>query len=123
MAQFLFWIVAFVSSSINALGEDCRIPRPFEVNNEQELSGRLYDIIGGGLGGVQLTLISDKKVVRYVRTDSSGRFDFGKLPNSKYQLRFRETDTTLCAPEVRCDKSSCTVDAPMKRSITKSDGR
>jgi hypothetical protein len=94
--------------------DNCTVSPPFQIAHPQKLSGELRDLMGGPVGGTQLYLVSDKKILRYVNTDQEGKYDFGDVPEGMYYLRMK--DRSLCAPEVSCDATGCRVDGRVKRN-------
>jgi len=101
---------------------DCTVSKEFRLKHAQVLAGSLQDPNGGSLPGVGLELVSGRTVIRDLRTNSKGAYDFGEVPSGKYRLRIHYGDDTFCAPRVRCGKSGCAFDSKVrlnsKNSIT-----
>jgi len=101
---------------------DCTVSKEFRLKHAQVLAGSLQDPMGTALPGIGLELISGSKVIRNLRTNSEGAYDFGEVPSGRYRLRIHYGDDTFCAPRVRCEKSGCGFDPRVrlnpKNSIT-----
>lgn len=50
------------------------------------LSGTIYDVTGGVLPGVEVTLVDANEVTQVVASDASGRFEFPPVVQGKYVL-------------------------------------
>jgi hypothetical protein len=104
-AAFIPLSLAMMASPVQA--RDCSKSKQFELVKPQVLSGSLQDPSGAVVPGIKLQLLSGKKVVRDLRTDNLGRYDFGEVAPGKYKIRVE--GKTLCAPRVRCKAGECRV--------------
>jgi len=78
------------------------------------LSGNFQDPSGAVLSGIEVQLLSGKKVIRDLRTDNLGRYDFGEVPSGMYSLRVQYSGKVFCAPKVRCEASKCSINPTLK---------
>jgi len=92
----------------SALARDCSISREFRIRKPQVLAGTLGDPNGAVLSGFNLELLSGKDVFRQLRTDNSGKYDFGEVPLGRYRVRIRRDDV-FCVPKVLCGPEKCTL--------------
>jgi len=93
-----------------ARARDCSVSKEFQLRRPQVLAGVLEDPVGAVLPGIELELRSAKKVVRHLRTDNLGRYDFGEVNPGKYRIHVHYGDNALCAPKVRCGADKCSLD-------------
>jgi hypothetical protein len=93
-----------------AQARDCSVSKEFQIRHPQVLAGVLEDPVGAVLSGIELELRSGKKVVRHLRTDNLGRYDFGEVTPGKYRIRVHYGDNALCAPKVRCGTDKCNLE-------------
>jgi Carboxypeptidase regulatory-like domain len=89
---------------------DCSVSKEFQLRHPQVLAGVLEDPTGAVLPGIELELRAGKKVVRHLRTDNLGRYDFGEVAAGKYRIRVHYGDNALCAPKVRCGTDKCNLE-------------
>lgn len=52
------------------------------------LSGTIYDVTGGVLPGVEVTLVDANEATSVVASDATGRFEFPSVGPGKYELKF-----------------------------------
>src|SRR5712692_461793 len=99
--------VILVAVTVSAHARNCSTSKEFDLRHSQVLAGALEDPSGAVLSGIELELLSAKKVVRHRRTDDLGRYDFGEVPSGKYRIRAHYGGNALCAPKVRCGADGC----------------
>ena len=104
--------LAMMTVSVQA--GDCSKSKQFEVVKPQALSGSFRDPSGAVLAGIKAQLLSGKKVVRDLRTDNLGRYDFGEVVPGKYKIRVEYGGNTFCAPRVRCKAGECRVNPTLE---------
>ncbi len=88
------------------------------VRGEAVLTGRLFDQTGAPFDGLALQLRnSGERPIRRVKTDKTGRFDFGKVKAGHYRLvamsRAWQQPTGLA-----CDKRSCSLHVVLRANPT-----
>jgi hypothetical protein len=105
-------IPLMMTGSVEA--RDCSKSKPFQLGKPQVLSGTMQDPSGAVLPGIAVQLLSGKKVVRRLRTDNLGAYDFGEIPSGKYRIRVDYPGKAFCAPEVRCAAEGCSVNSTLK---------
>jgi hypothetical protein len=93
-----------------AQARDCSVSKEFQLRHRQVLAGALEDPTGAVWSGIELELRSGKRVVRALRTDNLGRYDFGEVAPGKYRVRVHYGDNALCAPKVRCGADKCSLE-------------
>jgi carboxypeptidase family protein len=95
--------------AVSAQAGDCSKSKEFELVKRQALSGSFQDPSGAVLSGIEVQLLSGKKVVRDLRTDNLGRYDFGEVGPGKYKIRIEYGGKAFCAPQVRCKAGECRI--------------
>jgi hypothetical protein len=94
-----------------AAARDCSYSKEFHLRRAQVIAGTLEDPVGAALSGLELQLLSGRKTVSQVRTDSQGGYDFGEVPPGKYRIRIRYGELTpFCAPRIQCGSLACSVE-------------
>ena len=101
-------IIAILVITISAQARNCSVSKQFEIKKSQVLSGALLDPAGAVVPGLRMELLSGKKVVHSVSTDSLGQYDFGNVQAGRYKIRIRY-ENDFCAPKVVCDGNGCVV--------------
>lgn len=86
---------------------DCSTSRKFQLPKPQVIAGALKDPTGAALYGVEFELLSPKTVIKRLRTDNDGHYDFGRIEVGTYRLRVEHGGKPFCAPEPRCDAEGC----------------
>ena len=99
MANALRAVAMLVAMTVAAQARDCSISKEFQLVHPQALAGVVEDPAGTALSGLELELLSTKKLVRHLRTDNQGRYDFGEVPAGKYRIHVRNAGDVLCAPK------------------------
>src|SRR5206468_4460161 len=102
--------------ALSSHASDCAMSKPFEVRQEQTLTGELRDLMGAVAPGMHNALISEKSKVKYVTTDDSGRYDFGTIAPGTYRIRMKDAGHGYCALEVNCESGSCKVGGRVTRN-------
>jgi hypothetical protein len=111
MRVFLAWAVIFSFSSV-ANARDCSLSKEFQIKKTQALAGVLQDPNGAVLSGIELQLLSGKRVVKHRATTNEGTFDFGSTAPGTYRIRVASRAGALCAPKVRCtEKEGCVIES------------
>jgi hypothetical protein len=106
----LRWAAMLMAVTVSAHARNCSTSKEFDLRRSQVLAGALEDPSGAVLSGIELELLSSKKVVRHLRTDDLGRYDFGLIPSGKYRIRVRYGDNAFCAPKVQCGNNGCNIE-------------
>ena len=107
MGSALRCAVMLVVVTVAAQARDCSISKVFQLRHAQVLAGALEDPAGAVLSGIELELLSEGKLVRHLRTDNDGRYDFGEVPAGKYRIHIRYGENALCAPKIQCGTNGC----------------
>ncbi|MFZ0307829.1 MAG: carboxypeptidase-like regulatory domain-containing protein [Candidatus Sulfotelmatobacter sp.] len=108
-------IASTLMMTVFADARDCSTSKPFHLPKTQKLSGTFRDPGGAVVPGIEVHLLSGKNVVRRVRTDISGAYDFGEVPSGTYKIRVKYAPKdAFCAPEIRCVGEQCTIDSTLK---------
>jgi hypothetical protein len=94
----------------SAGARDCSTSKEFVVRHSQRLSGIFVDPNGADLPGIGVRLLSGRKIIQDIKTDSHGRYDFGEIPTGKYQIQIQYLDRSFCAPHIQCDSKGCEID-------------
>src|SRR5215470_1159201 len=89
--------------AISSTARDCTVSKEFRLKRSQVLAGSLRDPNGASLPRIGLELLSGGTVIRDLRTNSEGAYDFGEVPSGKYRLRIHYGDDAFCPPRVRCE--------------------
>jgi hypothetical protein len=95
--------------TISAQARDCSVSREFRLRHPQALAGAFEDPAGAVMSGIELELLSGKKVIRHLRTDNQGKYDFGEIPPGKYRVHVQYGGNALCAPKVKCGAEGCSL--------------
>lgn len=108
-------IASTLMMAIFAQAKDCSTSTPFHLSKTQKLSGTFRDPSGAVTPGIEVYLLSGKKVVQHLRTDDLGAYDFGEVPSGTYQIRVQYAPkNAFCAPEIRCTAEQCTISSTLK---------
>ncbi len=89
--------------------KDCTVSNEFQLNRTQALAGVLQDPYGATLSGMELELRSGTSVVRQLRTDNQGAYNFGQVPAGKYRIHIQYGGDPFCAPKVQCGNQGCSL--------------
>jgi hypothetical protein len=95
--------------TLAAHARDCSVSKEFQLRHPQGLAGVLEDPVGAALSGIELELLSAGKLVRHLRTDNQGRYDFGEVPAGKYRIHVQYGKSAFCAPEIQCGTDGCSL--------------
>ncbi len=101
--------VILLGLTVSALARDCSVSREFQLKRPQLLAGVLEDPSGATLPGIELELLSGKKVVQHLRTNNQGAYDFGEVAAGKYRIHVQHGGGVFCAPKVRCETEGCSL--------------
>jgi hypothetical protein len=101
-------LILLLISSAGA--KDCSTSKEFVVRHSQRLSGIFVDPNGADLPGIGVRLLSGRKIIQDIKTDSHGRYDFGEIPAGKYQIQIQYSYHSFCAPRIQCDSKGCEID-------------
>jgi hypothetical protein len=101
--------VMLVAVTISAQARDCSVSKEFRLRHPQALAGVFEDPAGAVMSGIELELLSGKIVIRHLRTDNQGKYDFGQIPSGKYRVHVQSGGNALCAPKVKCGTEGCTL--------------
>jgi hypothetical protein len=122
--QRLDYVEAYSQSSADRInsndehfcgGQRLSTSTQFHLSKPQKLSGTFLDPSGAVIPGIEVQLVSGKKVVRRVRTDNQGTWDFGEVFSGNYRMRVQSSPKdAFCAPEVRCTAQECTINTVLK---------
>ena len=85
---------------------DCSVSKEFQLKQPQVLAGVLQDPVGAVLPGIELELLSEKKVVQHLWTNNQGAFNFGELAVGRYRIHVRHG---FCVPKVPCRTEGCSL--------------
>ena len=108
-------IASTLMMAIFAQGKDCSTSKPFHLSKTQNLSGTFRDPSGALIPGIEVHLLSGNKVVRHVRTDNLGAYDFGEVPSGTYKIRVQYAPKdAFCAPEILCATEQCSINSTLK---------
>ena len=116
LANALIWALLLMQMANLAAAKDCSLSREFHIKKVQILKGILQDPAGAVMPQIELELLSAGKVVRHLRTDDQGAYDFGELTAGRYRIHIVSSDGVLCAPRVRCEKKGCVIDSKVSIS-------
>jgi hypothetical protein len=94
-------------ATASAQAKDCSVSKEFQVTHSQALAGVLEDPAGATLSGIEIELLSGGKIVRRVRTNNQGTYDFNEVPAGKYNIHVLTGGDVLCAPKIECGKTGC----------------
>lgn len=100
-------ILLVLWTAIFAPARDCSTSKEFEIKKAQALAGEFQDQQGAVLSGLDLELLSGKKIVQHLRSSNEGKYDFGEVPPGRYKLRVRYGGDVFCAPKVSCGAEGC----------------
>ena len=114
IVEYLLLTVTVSAFAVSAQGRDCSESKRFDVTKSQALSGTFVDPGGAVLSSIKVQLLSGKKVVRDVRTDNLGSYDFGEVAPGRYTLRVEYSSKAFCAPKIRCSHSDCRIDSTLQ---------
>jgi hypothetical protein len=89
---------------------DCSVSKEFQVKHPQSLSGILQDPNDVPLPGIELELLTRRKVIQRLRTNNQGAYDFGTVAVGRYRIQVRYGDNNFCAPKVICENQGCRLD-------------
>jgi hypothetical protein len=95
-----------------AYAGDCSVSKKFRLKKSQGLTGVLQDPVGTALSGVTVDLLSGNAPIRSLRTDDSGRYDFGNVSAGEYKVRVGAH--SFCAPKVNCRKEGCILEPRLR---------
>ena len=113
MKLYSVWAIVLLElicvSSLWSMG--CSVSKEFHIKHAQVLKGAFEDPNGLALPGINVQLISGTKVVRHLRTNNQGAYDFGVVNPGKYKIHVLYGDNALCAPEVQCTNKGCRVNS------------
>jgi hypothetical protein len=107
----LMCAVMLLVLTVAAPGKNCSFSKEFQITHPQILAGALEDPVGGVLSGIELELLSGKKVARHIRTDNLGKYDFGEIPSGKYRIHLQDGANVFCAPKIQCGIDGCGLKA------------
>jgi hypothetical protein len=93
---------------------NCTLSKEFQVFHAQVLDGVLEDSAGAVLPGIELELLSDKRIVAHARTSNDGHYSFGEVDPDWYKLHIRYSGNYFCAPKVKCNDSGCSIERQVK---------
>ena len=110
------WAALLMQTVNPAMAKDCSLSREFQIKKAQILRGILQDPGGAIMPGIELELLSAKRVVRHLSTDNQGAYDFGEIAPGRYRIHVVSREGVLCAPKVRCGKDGCIVDSKISIS-------
>lgn len=99
-----------VAMVVGAEAKDCTVSSEFHLKQSQVFSGVLQDPYGAPLSGMELELLSGRKMLYHVRADNQGKYNFGEVRAGKYRLRVRHAGNPFCAPAVQCGDRGCSFD-------------
>jgi hypothetical protein len=99
----------FIVVTVAAQARDWSVSKEFRLRHSQTIAGVLNDPVGTPLSGIELELLSTGTIIRQIRTDSQGRYDFGEVPAGKYTIHLQNGGAVLCAPKIQCGKSGCSL--------------
>jgi carboxypeptidase family protein len=88
---------------------DCSTSKEFTLNHRQKLSGVLVDPNGADLPGIEVQLLTSKKIAQVLTTNSQGAYDFGEVPTGKYRISIQYSDHAFCAPQIQCNSKQCQI--------------
>jgi Carboxypeptidase regulatory-like domain len=94
-------------ASVLTQARDCSTSKHFRLPKPQVLAGALEDEAGAVLSGVEIELLSARTVIKKLRTDNDGHYDFGRIEVGTYRLRVEYSGKAFCAPEPWCDSERC----------------
>ena len=94
---------------VSAHARDCSVSKEFRITCPQVLAGVLEDPAGQVLPGIELHLLSEKKVVEQFRTNNRGAYHFAEIPSGKYRIQVQYGANSFCAPKVQCGTGGCTI--------------
>jgi len=97
-----------------ASARDCSISKRFRLSHAQTISGVLQDESGALLSALNLELLSGRDVFQHIRTDNSGRYDFGEIRAGEYRLHIIHGDSDFCGPRVKCEEQGCSIEPQLK---------
>jgi hypothetical protein len=105
MRTALLGTLILLGMTISHRARDCTVSKEFEIKHSQLLSGVLQDPAGASIPRLMLWLLSGNDIVRSLRTDNHGAYDFGEVPTGKYRISVPHNG--FCAPEVKCGTKGC----------------
>jgi Carboxypeptidase regulatory-like domain len=105
---FIAGIAMLLVALRSASARDCHTSKEFELKRAQVVGGVLVDPSEAVLPGMRLELLWEDKIVRQLRTDTEGSYNFGELQPGKYKIRIQ--DKTFCAPKIKCKSNGCKVE-------------
>jgi len=111
LASALTQVLLIFASGV-AWGSDCSISREFELRHSQVLRGILQDPQGLALSGSRIDVLSGEQVLRSLRTDNLGIYDFGEIQPGKYKVQIHAQ--AFCAPRVVCKANGCSFTSKSK---------
>jgi len=109
MANVIIGVAVLIGTFISGEATDCTVSKEFRIRKPQALSGVLQDPYGAPLSGMELDLLSGRKVIRRLSADNEGRYDFGQVSPGKYRIHLLYGNDPFCAPEVQCGSQGCTL--------------
>ena len=101
--------VVLLATTVSARAVDCSVSKEFRLRHPQVLAGVLEDPAGYVLPGIELHLLSGKKVVQQLRTNDQGAYHFAEVPPGKYRIQTQYGGNSFCAPNVQCRAEGCTL--------------
>jgi hypothetical protein len=108
-------IASTLMMTIFVEARDCSTSKPFHLSKTQRLSGTFLDHSGAVIPGIEVHLLSGKKVVQRVRTDNQGTWDFGEVLSGDYRMRVQYSPKdAFCAPDIRCPARECTISSVLE---------
>jgi hypothetical protein len=108
-ALVLIWM-----GSLPAYAGDCSTSKQFRLPKPQIIAGALKDEAGVALSGVEVDLLGSRTVIKKLRTDNDGHYDFGNTDVGTYRLRVEYSGKAFCAPEPRCGIEGCGFSEKLK---------
>jgi hypothetical protein len=108
-------IASALMTTVVVEARDCSTSKPFRLSKTQKLSGRFLDPSGAVIPGIEVDLLSGKKVVQRVRTDNQGTWDFGEVLSGNYRIRVQYSPKdAFCAPDIKCTGQECTINSVLE---------
>lgn len=108
-------IASTLMTTIFVEARDCSTSKPLRLSKTQKLSGTFLDPSGAVIPGIEVHLLSGKKVVQRVRTDNHGTWNFGEVLSRNYRMRVQYSPKdAFCAPDIRCTAQECTINSVLE---------